>query len=159
MLVETAFIEYREAMVRAMVFFSGDEEAAQDGVSQAFTQALIHRLMLEAMPEGAMKAWLYAAARNAVVDIKRRERRFAPFPREDSHTAVADIRQADPAGKLMAEALLNALPAPLREPVERKYYEGMNASEIGAAMEISPATIRTRLRTAIIRMRESIGNR
>jgi RNA polymerase sigma-70 factor (ECF subfamily) len=136
-----------------MISFSRDEEAARDGVSQAFAQALARRSMLEAMPDAAMKAWLYATARNAVVDIKRRERRMVYMDFPSFFGELADPREADPAGKTAMRALLDLLPPALREPVERKYFEGMNASEIGAAMKLPAATVRTRLRTALIRLR------
>ena len=152
--IEEAFREYGESMVRAMISFSGDGEAAQDGVSHAFTQALVHRTMLEAMPEPAMKAWLFAAARNAVVDIKRREFRFFRFAGENGNTDIPDPIQDDPAGRMTAEHLLDSLPESLRLPVEMKYYQGMNATEIGVAMNLPAATVRTRLRTALQRMRK-----
>ena len=151
--IEELFRENRESMVRAMISFSGDEEAAEDGVSHAFTKALANRFMLEAMPEPAMKAWLYAAARNAIVDIKRREVRFSPITCENGD--LADPREDDPAGRVMVELLLEKLPESLRVPVELKYYSNMNATEIGEAMSLPAATVRTRLRTAMTRMREN----
>jgi DNA-directed RNA polymerase specialized sigma24 family protein len=93
-------------MREAMVYFSRDEQAARDGVSYAFTQALAHKQMLENMPEPAMKAWLYAAARNAVVDIKRRENRFSYLPDEDAFTFFADTRLPDLTDRAAAVPLL-----------------------------------------------------
>jgi RNA polymerase sigma-70 factor (ECF subfamily) len=153
--IEEAFKEDRDAMVRAMAAFSGDEEAAMDGVSHAFAQALANKLMLEAMPEPAMKAWLYAAARNAVVDIKRRENRHKFLAWENGYLDLADPRQDDPAGRAAVELLLEKLPEPLRLPVELKYYQGMSATEIGETMNLPAATVRTRLRTAMLRLREN----
>jgi RNA polymerase sigma-70 factor (ECF subfamily) len=152
--IEEAFREYRESMVRAMVSFSGDEEAAEDGVSHAFTQALARRLMLEAMPGPAMKAWLYAAARNAIVDIKRREVRLSRFAGVGGDLELPDPREDDYAGRLVVEALLGKLPKSLRIPLELKYYGAMNATEIGEAMNLPAATVRTRLRAAMLRLRE-----
>ncbi|MDR0312977.1 MAG: sigma-70 family RNA polymerase sigma factor [Treponema sp.] len=157
--IEKAFKEYREAMVRAMISFSGDEEAARDGVSQAFTKALINKLMLEAMPEPAMKSWLYAVARNAIVDIKRRENLFRRFTMESADLELVDPHfsawaEQDPAERITVELLLEKLPESLRIPVELKYYKGMNASEIGEAMKLPAATVRTRLRTAMLRLRK-----
>jgi RNA polymerase sigma factor (sigma-70 family) len=163
-------------MLRAMVYFSGDEQAAKDGVSHAFTQALARRNMLESMPEPAMKAWLYAAARNAVVDIKRREARFSYLPDENAYrdgglSVFADTRLPDPAGRAAEEAwakvwaeararaLVEKLPPPLRAPVRMKYFGGMNASEIGRAMNLPPATVRTRLRTALRIMRNNFNSK
>jgi RNA polymerase sigma-70 factor (ECF subfamily) len=137
-----------------MTLFSGDEEAALDGVSHAFTQALVNKLMLETMPEPAMKAWLYAAARNAVVDIKRRETRFYRFTGENGGCEFADPRSDDPLGKAIAELLIEKLPESLRVPVELKYYGGMNASEIGEVINVPAATVRTRLRAALRQLRK-----
>ncbi|MCL2094383.1 MAG: RNA polymerase sigma factor [Treponema sp.] len=148
--IEEAFKEYRDAMVRAMEGFCGDSGAAEDGVSHAFTQALVHRPMLEAMPEGAMKAWLYAAARNGVIDIKRKSSRLIQWGSYDP----PDPRSEDTAARLGVEQILEGLSEPLRIPVMLKYYEGMNATEIGEAMELPAATVRTRLRTAMIKLRQ-----
>jgi RNA polymerase sigma-70 factor (ECF subfamily) len=153
MLVEAAFREYGKLMLGAVIRFCGDEQAAEDGVSQAFVQALARREMLEAMPEPAMRAWLYAAARNAVVDSKRRSIRLRRLPDGDE-SLFADTRLPDPAGKLTAEALLERLPHDLGAVVRMKYYGGMNSGEIGSALGIPPATVRTRLRKALGMMRD-----
>jgi RNA polymerase sigma-70 factor (ECF subfamily) len=146
-------------MVESMIYFSRDEQAARDGVSHAFTQALAHKQMLEAMPEPAMKAWLYATARNAVVDIKRREDRFSYLPDTDVDTFAffADTRLPDLTDRAAAEALVEKLPLNLRIVVRMKYFGGMNASEIGRALDIPSGTVRTRLRTAIQAMRENFN--
>jgi RNA polymerase sigma-70 factor (ECF subfamily) len=144
-------------MEKSMVSFCRDEEAAKDGVSQAFVKALANMPMLEAMPEPAMKAWLYAAARNAVIDIKRRERRISLLSAKTRGAEFADPRQGDPAGKATLYDLLGALPDPLRAPVALKYFEDMNATEIGEAMKIPAATVRTRLRTAMRRLRKELN--
>ena len=156
--IEDAFREYQEAMVQAMIYFSRDEEAARDGVSHAFAQALANKSMLEAMPEPAMKAWLYAAARNATTDIKRRETRFVNFAWESDGNEFIDPYVDDPVSRAAIESLLERLPDPLRIPVEFKYYKDMNATEIGEAMNIPAATVRTRLRTALRLMREYESN-
>jgi RNA polymerase sigma-70 factor (ECF subfamily) len=149
-LITAAFKEYGKDMVKAMTAFSRDEEAARDGVAQAFTGALVNAGVLENMPEPAMKAWLYASARNAVIDIKRREKRFA----ELTDYVSLDKHEAGPIDSAVAAILLEQLPPALREPVRRKYFEGMNSTEIGKAMALPPATVRTRLRKAIGLMRQ-----
>jgi RNA polymerase sigma-70 factor (ECF subfamily) len=154
MLVETAFRDYGKAMLGAMIRFCGDEQAAQDGVSHAFAQGLAHKRMLEAMPEPAMRAWLYAAARNAIVDAKRREARFMPFSDEDAVSAYADTQPSGLGGD--AEALLQKLPRELARIVRMKYFESMNAGRIGLALGLPSATVRTRLRKAMRMMRENL---
>ncbi|GHT95770.1 hypothetical protein FACS1894142_2460 [Spirochaetia bacterium] len=145
MLIQTAYREYSNDMVRAMISFSRDEQAAHDGVSQAFTKALQNRPYLEDMPEPAMKAWLYAAARNAVVDMKRREKRLTRFLDDD----FADTRQIDVTDQVTVAGLLMKLPPELREPVRMKFFERRNATEIGEALKLPAATVRTRIRRAL----------
>ncbi|GHV87462.1 hypothetical protein AGMMS50255_7580 [Spirochaetia bacterium] len=116
MLIEQAYRDYRDAMIRGMTSFSGDEQAALDAVSHAFTKALGNKLFLENMPEPAMKAWLYAAARNGLVDIKRREKRLAGFPEDE----LTEERQIDLADRVTVAALLVKLPQALRKPIQLK---------------------------------------
>jgi RNA polymerase sigma-70 factor (ECF subfamily) len=154
--LEAAFREYGKIMLGGMIRFCRDEQAARDGVSQAFAQALAHKQSLEAMPAPAMKAWLYAAARNAVVDAKRREARFSFLPNEDALSVYADTRLPDLDGRAAAEALLQKLPKDLGTIVRMKYFGGMNAGEIGLTLGIPSATVRTRLRKAMRIMRENL---
>ena len=76
MLVADGFEKYKDSLIRSIAIFSGDEQAAQDAVQYAFLKAVMNRELLEQMPELAMKAWLSAAARNAVVDSKRKQSRL-----------------------------------------------------------------------------------
>jgi RNA polymerase sigma-70 factor (ECF subfamily) len=152
-LVEAAFREYGKVMLGAMIRFCGDGQAAKDGVSHAFVQALTHKQTLEAMPVPAMRAWLYAAARNAIVDIKRREERILSLPGEDT-LLCADTRLGDLADRAAAEALLRKLPRELGTIVRMRYFGRMNAGQIGLALGLPPATVRTRLRKALRIMRD-----
>ena len=149
MLIETAYRTYSENMLQAMIRFSRDEAAAKDAVSQAFTQALMNRAMLEAMPEPAMKAWLYSAARNALIDLKRKESRYTLM----DEWPLAESLPWDPTDRLLAESLVQKLPGELQAVVCGKYYEGLNSSEIGQSLGIPASTVRTRLRAALSLMR------
>ena len=150
MLVETAYRKYSAQMVQSMTRFSRDETTAKDAVSQAFTQALIHRPMLEEMPEPAIKAWLYAAARNAIIDLKRKEARTVSFDESAQEESFA----SSPENRILIESMLGRLPQELQLPVYLKYYQGYNSTEIGKAMGIPSSTIRTRLRVALNLMRQ-----
>jgi RNA polymerase sigma-70 factor (ECF subfamily) len=132
-----------------MVSFSRDEQIAQDAVAQAYTRALMNKRLLENMPEPAMKAWLYATARNVVVDMKRRDKRLIGFLDDD----FAEERQIDLTEQVVVAGLLQKMPPSLREPVRMKFFEGLNATEIGEAMHLPAATVRSRIKRAIHLMR------
>lgn len=150
MLIESAYREYSAQMLGAMLRFSRDEAAAGDAVSQAFMQAMANRSLLEAMPEPAMKAWLYAAARNALIDMKRKEARTVCV----EEPSGAEEMEIDPGDRILAQELMNRLPQNLKLPVYLKYYQDYNSAEIGRIMNLPAATVRTRLRTALQMMRE-----
>lgn len=155
MLIEAAYAAYSGQLLRSMLRFSRDEEAARDAVSHAFTQALSRRGTLEAMPDAAMRAWIFAAARNSLVDAKRREKRLLPMeePPEEPDPAP------DPTDRILIFSMLDRLPPELSEPVRLRYYQGFNSTEIGRLLNLPPATVRTRLRTALLRMRSMLdGN-
>lgn len=63
-------------------------------------------------------------------------------PGAEAHTAILDLQQA-----------LHELPEEPRLIVALRYFAGMDATEIGAALGVAPATIRTRLRRALIVLR------
>jgi len=58
----------------------------------------------------------------------------------------------------MAEELLEKLPEELRLPLSLKYYGGLNSTEIGREMELNAATVRTRIRAAMKKLRETKTN-
>ncbi len=70
---------------------------------------------------------------------------FADDPGASDHAAALDLRHA-----------INSLPVDLRAIVVLRYYGGMDATEIGTALNQSPATVRTRLRRAMGMLRERL---
>jgi RNA polymerase sigma-70 factor, ECF subfamily len=70
---------------------------------------------------------------------------FADDPGASDHAVALDLRHA-----------INSLPADLRTIVVLRYYGGMDATEIGIALSLPPATVRTRLRRAMGILRERL---
>lgn len=66
-------------------------------------------------------------------------------PGKDGHADEIDLRAA-----------LIALPDDLRLIVTLRYFGGMDASEIGEALCLPPATVRTRLRRALATLRDQL---
>lgn len=66
-------------------------------------------------------------------------------PGMEGYAAVLDLQQA-----------LRGLPEEPRLIVALRYFAGMDATEIGAALGITPATVRTRLRRALTILRAQL---
>jgi len=67
-----------------------------------------------------------------------------------------DPGASDHTGALDLRAAINRLDADLRVVLVLRYYAAMDATEIGAALGIPPATVRTRLRRALLMLRERL---
>ncbi|MGH2517220.1 MAG: RNA polymerase sigma factor, partial [Ktedonobacterales bacterium] len=85
----------------------------------------------------------------------------ASLPLTADHAELLGTLDADPGASNNAAALdlrhaLNQLAPELRVAVVLRYYAGMDASEIGAALGVPPPTIRTRLRRALTLLREQL---
>ncbi|HLY30151.1 MAG TPA: RNA polymerase sigma factor [Ktedonobacterales bacterium] len=142
----------------ALVGTADAEDAAQEALLRGW-QAW-HTLHSEV----ALHSWLLRITVNVCLDWQRgrfgtQRRLVEPLdtttgkhplasidadPGDSLHTAVMDLRQA-----------LDSLDANSRLVIVLRYYAGMDASEIGEALGIPSATIRTRLRRALglLRMR------
>lgn len=142
------FEDHREEMVRALARFSRDEAEAEDAVSQTFVKGLAMQTALEAMPERSARAWLYTTARNTLIDAKRKQRRIVGTLASDP-----GYWPQDPVDVLFIRSLMDTLPEHLRKVVEMRYFAQCNATQIGQALCLNPATVRTQLKTALALMR------
>jgi RNA polymerase sigma-70 factor (ECF subfamily) len=70
---------------------------------------------------------------------------FAADPGASDHMAALDLRHA-----------IGTLPRELRLVVALRYYAGLDATHIGAALGVPSATVRTRLRRALSLLRERL---
>lgn len=155
MLMEDSFEAYRDEMLRFLTWYSRDWDEAEDAVQEAFLRAVRARAYLELMPEQALKSWLFTTAKNALTDVKRRNRRLEPIESilEESAGWYEDD---DAAERILAEETLKKLPDTLRQIVLMRYHLGYNSGEIGGMLGVPAATVRTRLRSAVSIMKKYI---
>jgi RNA polymerase sigma-70 factor (ECF subfamily) len=143
----------------ALVGIDEAEDAAQEAILRSW----------QAWPtlrdKGALRPWLLQITVNVCRAWQRGRfgtdrRNKAPLPRESDvmpaalqthgpgaweHAAELDLRQA-----------LLDLPEETRLIVALRYFGGLDASEIGPALGISPVTVRTRLHRALRQLRSRL---
>jgi len=130
----------------------GDRGRAEDAAQEAFTA--IWRSAATYRPErGTASAWLYAIARNAIVDRFRASGETAaelpeppspePGPPERAETAYVAWR---------VHRALEELPTREREVVELAYWSGMSQSELADYLDLPLGTVKTRTRSALSRL-------
>jgi RNA polymerase sigma-70 factor, ECF subfamily len=138
----------------SLVGMDDAEDAAQEAIMRAW----------QAWPalreESAARSWLIAITVNVCRQWRRgaygrHARMTRPLPQnEETGEELLALLHADPGasdhlGSLDLRAAVNQLRPELRLVVALRYYAGLDATEIGAALGIPPATARTRLRRAL----------
>ena len=126
-----------------------DRTRAEDAVQETF--AAIWRSAASYKPErGPAAPWLYAIARNAIVDRFRSQ--------VDTTGEVPEIVSSDPGPADRAESsfvswrvhrALETLPEREREVVELAYWSGLSQSEVASFLDIPLGTVKTRTRSAL----------
>ncbi|MFL5946536.1 MAG: RNA polymerase sigma factor [Gaiellaceae bacterium] len=127
----------------------GDRMKAEDAVQETF--AAIWRSARTYKPErGAGAPWLYAVARNAIVDRSR--------SRTEPPGEGPELPSDEPTPAERAEAsytswrvhrALETLAPPEREVIELAYYGGLSQSEVADYLHIPLGTVKTRTRAGL----------
>ncbi len=130
----------------------GDRMTAEDAVQETF--AAIWRSARTYKPDrGAGAPWLYAVARNAIVDRSR--------GRSEPPGEVPDLPSDEPSPGERAEMsytswrvhrALESLGQNEREVIELAYYGGLSQSEVADYLNIPLGTVKTRTRAGLGRL-------
>ena len=130
----------------------GDRGRAEDAVQETF--ASVWRAAGSYRPErGPGAPWLYAVARNAIVD-NGRARREPPVETPDEisdEQGPPDHAEAGWTAWRVHRALAE-LPENERQVIELAYWGGRSQSEIADLLGIPLGTVKTRTRTALSRL-------
>jgi RNA polymerase sigma-70 factor (ECF subfamily) len=126
-----------------------DRDRAEDAAQEMF--AAVWRSAGSYRPErGPAAPWLYAIARNAIVDRLR--------SRSDLPVEPPDMTSDEPGPAERAESsfvswrvhrALETLPEREREVVELAYWSGLSQSEVASFLDIPLGTVKTRTRSAL----------
>lgn len=129
-----------------------DRQRAEDAVQEAFTA--VWRSAASYRPErGAAAPWLYAVARNAIVDrLRARHEPPAEIPETPSGEPGPPDRAESAYVAWRVHRALEELPAREREVVELAYWSGMSQSEVAEYLHIPLGTVKTRTRSALSRL-------
>lgn len=141
----------------------GDVTEAEDVVQEVFSQAWRQASRYSAS-RGAVAAWLLTLARSRAID-RLRARRARPAGVTD-HRAAGQVVDAGPpvdSQVLSSEqvarvrAALEELPVLQRAAIELAYYEGLTHAEIAARLEEPLGTVKTRIRLAMMKLRDVLA--
>jgi RNA polymerase sigma-70 factor (ECF subfamily) len=161
-------LAYQDALFNTALRILGDEDLAADATQEAFLSAFRG---LNAFRGGSFKAWLLRTVTNACYDELRRKQRRPTTPLEpdsadgdemDSPRWLADPKLT-PEQQIEADELehaiqhcLESLPLEFRTVVVMADIQGLDYTEVAAAIRAPLGTIKSRLARARLRLRECL---
>jgi RNA polymerase sigma-70 factor (ECF subfamily) len=134
----------------------GDRGRAEDATQEAF--ASVWRSARSYDPaRGSGAPWLYAVARNAIVDGLRRTPETVAEPPDLPSDEAGPPEQTE-AGWVSwrVHAALEVLPEHERPLIELAYWGGLSQSEIAEFLQIPLGTVKTRTRSALARLADAL---
>ena len=129
-----------------------DVAEAEDVVQEVFLQVWRQAGRFDAA-RGTPEAWICTIARTRALDRLRRR-----AARKEEAGATDPLAGAEPGTEdaLAVRTAVAALSDDQRRAVELAYYEGLTQSEIARRLGEPLGTIKTRIRTAMMRLREAL---
>jgi RNA polymerase sigma-70 factor (ECF subfamily) len=148
------------AMVYALAYrIVGQQVDAEEVAMETFAQVWRDAGKFDAS-RGSVAAWLCVIARSRALDLirshSRRQRLNDSVAREpvESAASAPDILHEE--RRQAVGAALAELPATQREAIELAYYEGLSQSEIAERLQQPLGTIKTRMRTGMLTLRDML---
>lgn len=140
-----------------------DASEAEDIVQEVFLQAWRQASRYDPS-RGAVAAWLLTQARSRAID-RLRARRVRPATAD---AALSSTDVVDPGPTLdwqvlsaeqvhLVRAAIDELPVLQRVAIELAYFEGCSQSEIAERLEQPLGTVKTRIRLALAKLRETLS--
>jgi len=135
--------------------------AAEDAAQEAFLRAWRHAETYDPR-RGRVLTWLLGIARNVAIDTIRLKRAEPLDPETLANRMLAKDADSNAPMAGFAEQqrlrdAMRALPAEQRRALFLSAYMGRTANEISALEGIPVGTTKTRIRTAMIRLRNELG--
>lgn len=149
------------AVVSRILRHSADVD---DVVEEAFWQAWRQASRYEAS-RGGVQTWLLTIARSRALDRVRstRRRREEPLLGENGEEVVQRVAEGDPSmdaesaeRRSVVLAAMGQLPSEQREALELAYFGGLSQSEIAERTSQPLGTVKTRIRLAMQKLRDSL---
>ena len=134
-----------------------DTAAAEDVMQEIFFR-LWQDPTRRGSDRGSLAAWLAVVARNRAVDGLRRRKPTDPVD-EVPLAAKGDLAEEVVQRGLMEklQRQMEKLPAEQHRPIDMAFFEGLTHNEIAERTGLPLGTIKTRIRSGLLSLREAVG--
>lgn len=154
---------YRLILFGLLVRILGSREEAEDVLQEVFIQVWRRAADFDER-RGRPFTWLVTLARSRAIDrlrqLSARERLAVASAQDapaEASDAVQDAYRAEQ--KEIVAAALGQIPEEQRQTLMLAYFEGLTQSEIAARLGAPLGTVKTRMRSGMIKLRELLRDR
>jgi RNA polymerase sigma factor (sigma-70 family) len=158
---EAAFAElfgHFAPRVKAFLMKSGASAALAEDCAQEVMATVWHKAALFDPTRASVATWIFTIARNRRIDALRKSRRpepedlpWGPEPEPDQVDALALQQETRKLGQA-----LSRLPDNQRELIEKAYFGDLSHGEIARITGLPLGTIKSRIRLALEKLRQSM---
>lgn len=146
------YTAYEKKVYAVALKLLGDATRAEDAAQQAWTNLLQRWERVSALDWDDACGYAVTAAKNAAMDLLRRDRRLASLPEDWDPPA----REEDQDGYRYLVSLVRALPECYRRTLELKCVEEWSNQEIAACLGVSESTVASRVLRGRAMLREQL---
>lgn len=155
----TALFQHFAPRVKGFLMKSGADQALAEEVAQDVMVTVWNKAAQFDPARASVATWIFTIARNRRIDMLRRDRRPEPEelfwgPEEEpDQLQVLSLQQES--DQLIAA--ISTLPEKQRVMIERAYFSDLSHSEIAEETGLPLGTIKSRIRLALDRLRQSLS--
>ncbi len=146
--------------VKAYMMRQGADPNTAEELAQETLLTVWRKAGLYSGEKGSATTWIFTIARNLRIDRLRRELSWVELPdghdEEPSPDALPDELLSQQQRKLRVQTALATLPPDQLEVVSLSYIEGLSHSEIAERLGLPLGTVKSRMRLAYHKVRESV---
>ena len=150
--------------VKAMMMRRGASADRAEDLAQETLLRLWRKAAQYDPGRASASAWVYTIARNVSVDLVRRDGRAAAWLEEQSRLEEQDCVEQPEQHLLIMErdglvrSTLATLPEEQLRVVRLSFFDGLAHSEIAERLDLPLGTVKSRIRLAMQRMRDALGD-
>jgi len=159
--LEALHVRYSGPLYSLALQVTRSDRSAQDVVQEAFVAVWKDAGRFDPA-KGSLSSWLFALARHKAIDLIRRETNIS------KRTADVDLELQEASDDVdeavwirvrrdRVVAAMATLPEAQRTALELAFFGGLTHVEVAEKLDIPLGTAKTRIRTALLRLRETIG--
>ncbi len=159
--IEALYDRYSGPLYSLAYQVTGGDRFAQDVVQEVFVAVWKNAGRFDPA-RGSLSSWLFALARHKAIDLVRKEANVR------RHTTDVDLALEEAADDVDQETWLRVrrnavraamaeLPEAQRTALELAFFGGLTHVEVSETLGIPLGTAKTRIRTALLRLRDILG--